>query len=342
MSQRVMKCVKSFVPETEVYSIDECFLDFSSFKHYDLIQKSLEIRQKIKQWTGIPVGIGIGPTKTLAKIANFCAKKFVHNGVFLIDDFNKNEILKVFPVEEIWGIGRQYAAKLKSFGINTALELMEANLAFIRQHFTVVGERMVYELRGVSCIPLNPPVVKKGICSSKSFGYSLTEEKDIAEALSDYVARAAFKLRQQQSRARGLEVFLMTNRFQVKKGQYANSMKYHLTVPTCATSELIKIAKNCLAQIFKPGYEYHKTGINLFDLVHESQVQQHLFLDAVNHKSERVSKLVDQINQKFGKKEVFWAAQGIEKAWQMKRSRCTPHYTTNWKQLPVVNCEKNA
>nr|MDJ0704151.1 hypothetical protein [Leptolyngbyaceae cyanobacterium MO_188.B28] len=202
LSQRVMETLRQFTPDLEVYSIDEAFLSLDGLSHLDLEAYAQEIRARVKQWAGIPVSIGIGPTKTLAKVANHIAKRRTKTGVFdMRDQALQSEILESFPIKEIWGIARKWAKKLPDFGVETALQLRQADPTIIRRHFTVVGERIVRELNGVSCLPLESMTAKKNIMSSKSFGALQTEFQPIAEALSCYAARACEKMRGQKGPA---------------------------------------------------------------------------------------------------------------------------------------------
>ena len=214
MSQRVMETLRQFTPSMEVYSIDEAFLRLEEFQRLDLIKYCLEIRKTVKQWTGIPVSIGIAPNKTLSKVANHIAKKHTKTGVFdIFKRSTQNEILANFPVGNIWGVGRQLSKKLNEMGINTALKLRDVDIVWARKHFTVVGERLVRELRGASCLELEEVIAKKNITSSKSFGKLVTDKKELMNAIANYTTKACHKLRLQNSKAQGLYVYLRTNPF---------------------------------------------------------------------------------------------------------------------------------
>jgi DNA polymerase V len=338
MSKRVMQVLESFCPDIEIYSIDESFLCLDGFLHKDLVQFSMQMRKQVKQWTGIPVSIGIGPTKTLAKIANHIAKKRTAEGVCnLTDAAIRESFLDDFPVEDIWGVGARYAKRLTELNIYTARQLRDANPKMIRLNFSVVMERVVQELRGVSCIPLEEIQPKQQIMSSRSFGKLVTDVEDIEEALSTYAARACLKLRNQQSVAGGLSVFIHTNRFRIGEPQYANSITYQFTEPHNDNGYIIRIAKKCLGQIFRPGYQYQKTGIMLLDLSPESFVQHDLF-SQIKSRSENLMPVLDLINKKFGKDTVFTAAEGIECDWRARCKRMSPKYTTSWLELVRVSC----
>ena len=337
LSQRVMETLRQFTPDLEVYSIDEAFLSLDGFSHLDLADYAKEIRSRVKQWTGIPVSIGIGSTKTLAKVANHVAKRRTKTGVFDIRDQElQADILESFPVKDIWGIGRRWAKKLPDFGVETALELRQAKPTLIRRHFTVVGERIVRELNGVSCLPLEAMTAKKNIMSSKSFGSIQTEFQPIAEALSCYAARACEKMRDQGSKTQGIHVMLRTSRFREGSPQYSNGMNYSFPIPTSDTRLIVKAAKQCLKQIYRPGYGYQKTGVMLTDLISDSFQQQDLFLTGDDSRSERLMAVMDRINKQMGRNTLYLASQGTERTWRMRCNLRSPRYTTQWDELPSV------
>lgn len=335
MSHRVMTILESFCPDIEIYSIDECFLSLNHFKGIDLFTYAKHMKQAIKMYTGIPVSIGIGPTKTLAKMANHIAKKQIVEGVFHIEKYEK--ILENFPVEDIWGIGRQLSKKLKYSGIETAKHLHDADLKTLRRKFSVTLEKTIQELRGISCLPLEditPP--RQQIMSSRSFGKLVTRLDELEESLSHYTAIACLKLRQQNCYANGIYVFLHTNFFRQKDMQYGNGVSYHFPFPSCDTTYIIHIAKMCLKRIFKSGYHYQKAGIMLLDLIPKQIQQYDLFAVNENSKRETLINAIDHINEKLGKNTLFFCAEGIERSWQTKAAMKSPRYTTQWKELPHV------
>ena len=282
MSQRVMDSLRLFAPDIEVYSIDEAFLRLDHLQPRDLYDYCTTIRAKVMQWTGIPVSIGIGPTKVLAKVANRVAKKQTDEGVFDIRSREtQDEILKTLDVKKLWGIARRWAERLNRMGIETALKLRDAHPHIIRKQLSVVGERLLRELRGQSCIDLEDVQPRKNIMSSKSFGNLLTEKAPMQEALSNYASRACEKLRKQNSRAQAVYVFVQTNNFRETDAQYSNGITCSLTVPSSDTRTIIEAARFCLDRIYKPGYRYKKTGVMLLDLIPASQEQKHLFADSV-------------------------------------------------------------
>ncbi len=340
MSQRVMETLSQFTPEMEVYSIDEAFLSLTGFRHLDLTDYASHIRITVKKWTGIPVSIGIGPTKTLAKVANRIAKKNPeHNGVFdLTACPERDRLLDGLDVADIWGIGDQYAKFLNRHGIRTALQLRDAPDDMIREHLTVVGLRIVHELRGTSCLPLE--VVhqpRKGIVSSRSFGRPVKTLAELRESVADYMASAAERLRGQHSVASYVHVFIATNRFK-KEPQYSNFITQRLPVPTASTQDLIRYALANLLKIYRPGYRYKKAGVMLTGIMADNRAQLDLFEPFTYRMNRKVIMgVMDEINNRWGGDTVHYAASGIGQLWQMKQSRKTPRFTTQWREIPVVH-----
>lgn len=336
MSHRVMRLLQEFYPETEIYSIDEAFLKLDGFNRENLFSDALEMRQKIKACTGIPVSIGYAQTKTLAKVANHIAKTQTQKGVFeLLDRQLQSEILADFPLEKVWGIGKALAPRLNKLNIHTPKELRDTDPKKIRHYFNVVMEKMVQELRGFSCIPTETIQPRKQIISSRSFGNPVTELQALEEAVSNFAATASLKLREQKSVAQGLSVFIRTSRFNESEPYYSNNITLSFPIPTADTSEIIAMARNGVRHLFKPGYRYKKAGIMLLDLAPQSTMQ----LDFFNQEKPTrrlLMQTVDRINKTFGKNTVFHAAQGIRRNWQMKSDRRSPRYTTRWNEMLVV------
>ena len=337
MSQRVMETLRQFTPSMEVYSIDEAFLRLEEFQRLDLIKYCLEIRKTVKQWTGIPVSIGIAPNKTLSKVANHIAKKHTKTGVFdICKRSTQNEILANFPVGNIWGVGRQLSKKLNEMGINTALKLRDVDIVWARKHFTVVGERLVRELRGLSCLELEEVITKKNITSSKSFGKSVTDKRELMNAIANYATKACHKLRLQNSKAQGLYVYLRTNPFRRQDPQYDNGITYGFMEPSDDTTFIIQAARKCLEQIYSKGYKYHKAGIMLLDLVPSSYKQMEMFDTEETQSRSKLMKTIDVMNNSMGQDTIRFAAQGIYHPWARKCEHRTPRYTTNWDELVKV------
>jgi len=334
MSQRVMASLRLFAPDMEVYSIDEAFLRLDYFPSRDLVDYCKTIRAKVVQWTGIPVSIGIGPSKVLAKVANRVAKTQTDEGVFDIrSEETQDEILKTLDVEKLWGIAGRWAERLNRIGIEKASDLRDANPTIVRKHLSVVGERLLRELRGQSCIDLEDVQPRKSILSSKSFGTLVTKKEPLEEALANYAARACEKLRKQNSRAQAVYVFIQTNGFKKTEKQYNNAFTLTLTIPASDTRTIIEAAKFCLSQIYKPGYRYKKTGIMLLDLIPAAVEQRHLFVDFDHRPGDRLMGLVDRVNRSHGPDTLFFGAQGVTREWKMRCGLRSPRYTTQWDEL---------
>ena len=337
MSNRVMISFKELVPEVEIYSIDEAFFRLDKIANMDLNRYSQFMAAQIKAWTGIPISIGIGPTKVLAKLANRMAKKS-GSGVFDIRDSKiQEDVLRKVDVEDIWGIGKRIASRLREYGINNAQQLVNTDSKFIRKLFGLVGERIVLELRGIACFDLETsPEPRKNICTSRSFGRPVTELNELEEAISDYAAKACEKMRAQGSKACGINIFIQTYWYAKREEYYGNSASDWFEIPVEDTSLIIKRAKALLVNIFKPDLSYKKVGINLLNLTDKSHIQGNLFLGQDNKTKEQVTTMMDQINKKLGMRTVFFASQGTSREWQMLCDNRSPCYTTQWSDLPTA------
>ncbi|SFD97328.1 Y-family DNA polymerase [Nitrosomonas sp. Nm166] len=343
MSNRVMSILATFSPDQEVYSIDECFLDLTSFHNLNLTCYGQNIRQRIKQWLGLPVCVGIGSTKTLAKLANYMAKKHPEfNGVCDLNGLSpqqQEKWLKKIGVEEIWGIGRRAAPKLHAMKIRTAWDLKHASLSTLRRAFSVVMEKIIREINGVPCIELEeirPP--KKQIVSSRSFGIKISDLASLEEAVSFYTSRAAKKLRRQQSCAGAVRVTLRTSPFQEKEAYYANGLTIPFSKPTDDIVLLTKAALWGLREIYRRGYKYQKAGVILSELVSADKLQHDLFSRAsIDHKARKLNEVMDQINDRMGSGTIRLASQGIQQSWAMRQANKSRNYTTDWQELLVVN-----
>lgn len=338
MSARVMKILSQFTPEIEIYSIDEAFLNLAGMNAFE--SYGLKIAKTVQQWTGIPVGVGIGPTKVLAKVANKIAKGQKHiSPVFDISARDTQEyILRTFPVEDIWGIGHRSAEKLKNLGIHTAKDLRDADLDDIQKVLTIVGRKIALELRGFSCLALELVAEnKKQIISSRSFGRPIFKLDELKEAVSHYVSRAAEKLRSQNSVCGHLQVFVHTNPFK-QVTQYYNSTSVKIMTPTSTTSSLIKAAFVGLEKIFQDGIEYKKAGVMLSDLRQPDKIQFSLYDDAgIYFRDAELMKVVDKINHTFGSNTLQVAACGTKPLWAMRSNLRSPCYTTRWSDLLQIN-----
>jgi DNA polymerase V len=337
MSRRVMETLALFTPEIEIYSIDESFLSLEGIPgNPELYGK--KIKQTVYQWTGIPVSVGIASTKTLAKAAQKIAKKESTSGVFVFRNKDETEEkLASFNVEDLWGIGRRYASHLKSRGIHTAIQLSQCDDAWVQENLTVVGLRLVQELRGISCLSLDLVApAKKSICSSRSFSYPVESFEDLHEALSDYASNASRKLREQNSVASAITAYIETNPFR-DVPQYRNSATVTFSVPTNFTPQIIGAAEKILSAIYRKGFRYKKAGIILSGIFPDECRQADLFAPKGSlARHDRVTSVLDAVNKRYGKKSLIFATEGITQSWQMRREKLSPSYTTRWEELKIV------
>ncbi|MEC7734719.1 MAG: Y-family DNA polymerase [Pseudomonadota bacterium] len=340
MSGRVMDSLRLFSPDVEVYSIDEAFVRFKYSSKRDYIQYLNNIRNSVFKWTGIPVSIGLGPTKTLAKIANSLAKKSKVDSVFDLTPLSiQIEILEHVQVEDIWGISKRWGAKLRLIGIGNALQLRNASPQKIRQYLGVTLERIVYELRGVSCLDLEQIKSRKNIMISRSFGNSVDNLSDLGQAVSLYTIKACEKMRLQNSRAQAVYIFLRTNRFSSNQQQYNAGIVFGFNNPCSDTGDIITKVKEGLTSIFKHGYLYQQAGVMLMDLVSNDVYQEDLFESFDYTKSDSRMSILDSINGRFGPGTLFYVAAGLKKDgdWQSRTHHLSPRYTTKWNELPYVS-----
>jgi DNA polymerase V len=342
MSQRVMTTIAAHVPDMEIYSIDEAFLLFDGFDRIDLNEYGLNLVQTVTRNTGIPVSLGIASTKTLAKVANKFAKKYKnYRGVAIIDNDEKREkALKLTEIGDVWGIGRRYSKKLQYHGINTALDFTQRSKSWVRHNMGVVGERTWMELRGISCLEMEVPANKKSICTSRSFGKPLAQLPEIAEAVANFTAGCAEKLRAQHSYANLITVFVQTNPFSTNQPQYFNQRMMALPVPTNDSTELIHFALECFKSIFKAGYLYKKAGVIVSEIVPERPLQADLFDDRDREKYNRVMMVMDNLNTLYGRQKVKVAAQGFDRKWKLKHEKLSPCYTTQLNDVLEVNANE--
>jgi DNA polymerase V len=340
LSHRVMTTIEQEWPHMEIYSIDEAFLDLSSMPEHLHDSFCMAVQKRILKNTGIPTSIGIGQTKTLAKLANHLCKKVLKTPTFNIN--NQREWLKQIPVNDVWGIGRRWSKKLIERGIYTAFDLSVMDTRVLKKEFNVVMARTAMELQGIICGDSGREDVKQSILSSKSFGSLQSEYASVAEALSSHCARAVEKLREQQSLVQRMSVFVHTNRFREDLAQHFQSIEVRLAHPTDDLRTITHLAKKGLAQIFKEGYHYKKTGICFEELCPKSSRQLDLFhqsSDEELQKTEKLMSIFDKINQRFGRHTLHLAAEGSSKPWDSRLQKRSPCYTTRWVELPVVrNC----
>lgn len=338
MSQRVMNILQTFAPEVEVYSIDEAFVNLYGMKHIELRAYGLEMKDTILQYTGLPVGVGIAPTKVLAKLANRMAKKVPGNDhVYVIDtDEKRIQALLWAKTKDVWGLGRKHVERLEKIGVFSAYQFTQQPLQWVRKEMTVVGERIWRELRGEACIEFTTmPKSKKAIGTAKSFGKKLTDIRLMEEACAYYISEVAEVLRAQKSCATYVQVFVMTNYHSAIDKQYSNSRTVTMPIPTNDTFALIKEARKALYAIFEPGYRYKKVGVNLLGIIPQEYVQGNLFLSSkLNNKA--LIETFDKLNNKFGKSTVASAVTGTKKSmeqWELIKKERSKRYTTQWDEL---------
>jgi DNA polymerase V len=337
LSHRVMSVIESAWPEVEVYSIDEAFLDLSTMASHERESFCLSLQQEILKSTGIPTSIGLGTTKTLAKLANHLCKKVLKTPVF--DITHQRHWLKQIAVGDVWGVGGQWQKKLIAQGIESAKDLAQLNAHLIKKQYNVVLMRTVMELQGVSCIGLQDIKPKQSIMSSKSFGQMQTQLTALEQAISSHCARACEKARSHQMVAQRLYVSVRSNPFRGDLEYYAKNMECRLVNPTDDTRVITAVAKLCLKKLFKPGIQYKKVGVMLVDLISKSNTQLDLFHQHSDEdlvKTDQLMSVFDTINTRFGRHTIKLAAEGYSTPWAMRANMRSPCYTTRWDELPIV------
>ncbi|SFR01064.1 DNA polymerase V [Enterobacter sp. kpr-6] len=340
MSNRVMTTLEAMCPRVEIYSIDEGFCDLTGVRNCrDLADFGREIQDTVWRNTRLKCGVGIAQTKTLAKLANRAAKDYPQTGgvVDLSNVERQRRLMALMPVEEVWGVGRRIAKKLEAMGITKALQLADTDIRFIRKHFNVVLERTVRELRGESCLELEEYApAKQEIVSSRSFGERITDYDEMRQAICSYAARAAEKLRSEHQYCRYISVFVKTSPFALKEQYYGNQAGTKLLTPTQDTRDIIAAATRCLDAIWRDGHRYQKAGIMLGDFFSQGVAQLNLFDDhAPRAGSDALMTLMDTLNKQ-GKGTLYFAGQGVQQSWQMKREMLSPRYTTRLAEVPIV------
>ena len=346
MSMRVMETMQSILPASsiEVYSVDEAFVDLSAVPLKDLHATVRELKERVQLWTGISVSIGVAPTKTLAKIANRLAKgnKEKSKCMLILDTEGKvNAALKRTPIDEIWGVGKQFANKLKTFNVETAFDLKAMPEEWARQQLGgVVGVRLMKELNGVHAIGLDEQLTtKKMVSCTRRFGHPLTDLEQMKQAVAMYVSRAAEKLRRQRSATKQMQVFVIEKAFDkgdIYKPNEPIKLEVILPNATSNTNELIKPAIELLEQLVVPGIPYEKAGVIFSSLVPDNCVQSNLFVEASAHEQKVLMENVDNINFSMRNELIKFASSGIKRPWKMRQELLTPKYTSRWDQLKIV------
>ena len=340
MSARVMEVLLKESSQLEVYSVDEAFINLKGINNYEEFAQNL--RQLVKRSTGIPVSIGIGPTKTLAKVANHSAKKKPeHKGVCcLVTKQQIEQALENFPIGEVWGIGRAWRRFCNEIGIETAADFAGRPDDWIRQNFHVVGLRTAWELRGTSCIPFNQaPPAAKGIAVTRCFSQRLTDIDKLQEALLSYTARAAEKMRKEKLAARHMLVFIHTSPHAKQEPLYYKKTSFTLPYPTNNTLELIPYTVKALKRIYQPGHRYMKGGIEFTDLVEEDHENLDIFIKPTSQKDTQLMKAIDRLNLHYGRNKVFFAGMGINREWVTARNMSSQRFTTRMDELIRVQNE---
>ncbi|QNK78096.1 Y-family DNA polymerase [Winogradskyella sp. PAMC22761] len=335
MSSRVMNLLSEFTPEVEIYSIDEAFLKFIGFELFNLQEIGENMRYRVAKGTGIPVSVGFAPTKALSKIANKIAKKFPKrtNSVYVIDNEEKRiKALKWLPIEDVWGIGKKHAKRLKGLNIHNAYQFTQLSDDWVRKNMSVVGLRLKHDLEGKPTLQLESTVNKKVIATTRSFESMLSSYQDIKERISTYTISCAEKMRKQESQCNMIMVFLHTNGFRKDLPQYSRNIVIKTQYPTNSSIDLVKCAEAGLKEIYKKGYQYKKAGVMVMGLTPSSQKQFSLF-SSENPKHQPIMNIVDKLNKAYGNNKIKFGSQSLGRQWKMKREKLSPRYSTNINEI---------
>lgn len=337
-SRRVDETLMQFSPHIENYSVDESFLDLSEIPAQELTDYGRQINQTVKQWTGIPTCIGIGPTKTLAKLANYCAKKMpVFRGVCDLSQVGlRQRLMPKIPVAEIWGVGRRTALKLHRMQIYTAADFLALDAEYLKQHFSIEYARLLQELKGVPCRHLDAePEPQKGMAVTRSFGKRITDQASMLEAVSTYMHKAAEKLRKRKLVAGHVSVFMRTSHH-LSSGRYQGAKSFQFPQATSDIFEMLPIARRLAKQIWRDGYAYAKAGIMLGDLYPYDQAPRDLFTIEASPERQKLLSMMDHLNQQMGAGTMKLAAVGLQQNWMMRSEQRSPRYTTDWDDLICI------
>lgn len=338
MSHRVMNILGDFSPEMEVYSIDEAFLLLSGFEKYNLQEYGALMRTKVAKWTGIPISVGIAPTKALAKAANRIAKKFPEQtkGVYVIDSEEKRiKALKWLKIEEVWGIGRQHAKRLQARNVLTAYDFCQLPDGWVKKSMAIVGLRLKMDLQGIPTLQMEETQPKKSIATTRTFETDYTEFEEMAERIATFAASCAEKLRQQRSCCQSVMVFILTNRFNTETHQYFRNIVVQMPFATNSTIEIGHYAKQALNQIYKSGCRYKKAGVILLEITPENPQQTTLF-ESRDLRHIPLMNAVDKLNLRYGQQKIRLASQDLQRVWKMKQERLSPRYTTKLDEVMQV------
>jgi len=338
MSNRVMSILSDFTPDVEIYSIDEIFLQLEGLPYQDLWEYGQQMRKKVQQWTGIPISVGIAPTKALAKVANRIAKKFPEKtqGVYWIQTEEKRiKALRWLKVEDVWGIGRRHARKLHLLQVFTAYDFTQLPDSWVQKHMTIVGLRLKHDLQGIRSLELEDIKPKKNIATTRSFETNYTELHELKERVSTFAFSCAEKLRKQKSCCRAFTLFLHTNPHRHELAQYNPVITVKLPFATQSGIELSRFATRALEQIFRPGFLYKKAGVIIQDFVPEQTVQTTLF-ESRNDKHIPLMQTIDRLNQAFGQAKIKLASHDLQRTWKMKQEKLSPRYTTQLSDVITI------
>lgn len=340
MSWRVMETLRTFAPKVEVYSVDESFLDLTGIDESLLYEYSLFLKHITEQWTGIPVSIGVAPTKVLSKIANRLAKKDKAGtkGVMVLQTAGQQkEALERTEIRDVWGVGGASARKLEAFNITNAWQLRNMSEEWARKNLGgVVGVRLIRELRGEPCIEMKDPLeTKKMIATTRMFGKPVYEVKEIKEAIATYITRAAEKLRRQNCAANTLSVFVVTNNYTSSYEYKPTSTSAYTILPfaTSVTNLLISEAMPLIDHIYRKGSKYLKAGVILSGIVPDDSVQANLFENSLHPNDKRLMEMIDNVNFSMRNDVIKFARSGTKRDWKMRQELRSPRYTTRWEEL---------
>ncbi|KAF2520048.1 Y-family DNA polymerase [Flavobacterium salilacus subsp. salilacus] len=341
MSNRLMTMLENYTPDVEVYSIDEAFMYFKGFDNFSLYDIGKQIHQDLLKGVGVPVSIGFAPTKALSKIANRIAKKYPeHTGnYYIIDNEDKRvKALKWTKIEDVWGIGRQHAKKLMSIGANTAYDFTQLNDNYVRKYFSVVGLRLLHDLRGIPTIQQEEVKDKQNIACTRSFDYMITEYELMQERISTFTTTVAAKLRKQGSNCEVIYVFIRSNRHRHDLAQYNTGYSIKLPYPTSSTFELNKHAQKALKLIFKEGYHYKKAGVILMGITKDETKQLSMF-EYENPKHKVLMNVIDSVNKKMLGEKIKFGRNDLSRKWKMKQDFLSQRFTTNINEIITVKAE---
>ncbi len=339
LSHRVMTILSDYSPDIEIYSIDEAFLKLNGFDFFNLQDYGEEMRFKVTKWTGIPISVGIAPTKALAKVANRIAKKYPEQtkGVYIIDNEEKRiKALKWLKIEDVWGIGRQHAKRLQAQQILTAYDFTLLDNNWVQKHLTIVGLRLKLDLQGIPTLDLEEIQAKKNIATTRSFETNYTDFEQLAERVCTFASSCAEKLRKQKSCCNSLMVFIHTNSHRKDLPQYSRNIVVKLPYATNSSIELAKFAKQALQRIFKPGCHYKKAGVIVQHFTPQSITQKTLF-ESSDERHQPLMEAIDQMNLLFGQQKIRLASQDPKRVWKMKQEKLSPRYSTNLNDIITIH-----